>query len=67
MSDIPNTKLIACPVFGAPPAADKAQLVIVMAGDQRVKTELTNLLVPAMGRKVVDVGGSIRKGMFVSK
>lgn len=62
MDELPLTNLIASPVFGAPAAADKAQLVIVMAGDQRVKGELAKLLVPSMGRKVIDVGGSIRKG-----
>lgn len=62
MDELPQTNLIASPVFGAPAAADKAQLVIVMAGDQRVKGELAKLLVPSMGRKIIDVGGSIRKG-----
>lgn len=49
------------PVFGAPPAADAAQLVVVMAGDYRSKKEVAHLLVPAMGRKVIDLGGNLEK------
>ena len=51
------------PVFGAPAAADAAQLIIVMAGDYRSKKEVAHILVPAMGRKVIDMGGNLEKGM----
>lgn len=49
-------------MFGAPPAANKAQLVIIMSGDYRSKKEVAYLLVPAVGRKVVDLGGNLEKG-----
>lgn len=39
-------------VFGAPTAADKRQLVIVLAGEYKIKKEIAYLVVPAMGRKV---------------
>jgi hypothetical protein len=39
-------------VFGAPPAADKKQLLIVLAGEYKIKKEIAYLVVPAIGRKV---------------
>ena len=50
------------PVFGAPPVADAAQLIVVMAGDYRSKKEVAHVLIPAMGRKVIDLGGNLQKG-----
>ena len=50
------------PVFGAPAAADVANLIIVMAGEYRSKKEVAHLLVPAMGRKILDLGGNLEKG-----
>lgn len=51
-----------CPVFGAPVVATAAQLLIVMSGDYRSKKEVAHLLHPAVGRKVMDLGGNIEKG-----
>ena len=33
-----------------------------MSGDYRSKKEVAYLLVPAIGRKVVDLGGNLEKG-----
>jgi hypothetical protein len=33
-----------------------------MSGDYRSKKEVAYLLVPAVGRKVVDLGGNLEKG-----
>lgn len=55
------------PVFGAPPAADAAQLLVVMAGDYRSKKEVANILIPAVGRKVIDLGGNLEKGLSTSR
>ena len=52
------------PVFGAPKVADAAQLIVVMAGDYRSKKEVAHLLVPAMGRRVIDLGGNLEKGVY---
>ncbi|KAL0951668.1 hypothetical protein HGRIS_008347 [Hohenbuehelia grisea] len=60
-SSLPNVNLITSPVFGNPAVADKAQLLIVMSGDYRSKKEIAYLLVPAVGRKVFDLGGNIEK------
>lgn len=43
---------ITCSVFGAPAAAEKRQLVIVLAGEYKIKKEIAYLVVPAIGRKV---------------
>jgi 3-hydroxyisobutyrate dehydrogenase-like beta-hydroxyacid dehydrogenase len=62
ISRIPHCHLITSPVFGAPAAADKAQLLICMSGDYRSKKEVAFLFVPAVGRKVIDLGGNLEKG-----
>ena len=62
ISNIPSARFIASPVFGAPAAAVAAQLLIVMSGDYRSKKEVAHILYPAVGRKVVDLGGNVEKG-----
>ena len=64
ISGFPHTHLITCPVFGRLSVADKAGLVLVMSGDYRSKKEVAYLLVPAIGRKVIDLGGNLEKGKF---
>ncbi|RDB28753.1 putative oxidoreductase YfjR [Hypsizygus marmoreus] len=61
VSSIPHSHLITCPVFGTPAVAEKAQLLIIMSGDYRSKKEVAYLLVPAVGRKVIDLGGNLEK------
>lgn len=62
ITEAPHAHLITCPVFGAPPAADKAQLLLIMSGDYRSKKEVAFLLIPAIGRKAFDLGGNLEKG-----
>jgi 3-hydroxyisobutyrate dehydrogenase-like beta-hydroxyacid dehydrogenase len=62
VSSIPSAHLVASPVFGAPAMADKAQLLIVMSGNYHSKKEVAYLFVPAIGRKIVDLGENIEKG-----
>lgn len=62
ISHLPYSHLITCQFFGAPPAAVLAQLVLIMSGDYRSKKEVAYLLVPAVGRKVIDLGGNLEKG-----
>ncbi|KAJ7608710.1 NAD-P-binding protein [Roridomyces roridus] len=61
ISSIPHCRLITSPVFGTPLVAASAQLVIVMSGDYRSKKEAAHTLVPAVGRKVIDLGGNLEK------
>ena len=62
MSGVPSTHFITAPVFGPPVAAAAAQLLIVMSGDYRSKKEVAHLLHPAVGRKIMDLGGNVEKG-----
>ena len=39
----------------------------MMSGDYRSKKEVAYLLVPAIGKKVVDLGGNLEKGAFFSE
>ncbi|KAG1766407.1 NAD(P)-binding protein [Suillus occidentalis] len=61
LSSFPHTRFITSPIFGPPPAADKATLLIAMSGDYRSKKEVAFLLVPAVGRKVIDLGENVEK------
>ncbi|KAJ4002250.1 hypothetical protein F5050DRAFT_1802533 [Lentinula boryana] len=61
VSRLAHCHYISCPVFGRPNVADKAQLLIVMAGEYRSKKEVAYLLVPAVGRKVIDLGENVEK------
>lgn len=61
LSSFPHTRFITSPIFGPPPAADKATLVVAMSGDYRSKKEVAFLLVPAVGRKVIDLGENVEK------
>lgn len=61
LSSFPHTRFITSPIFGPPPAADKATLVIAMSGDYRSKKEVAFLLVPTVGRKVLDLGENVEK------
>ena len=65
ISSIPSTHFIAAPVFGPHTAAAAAQLVIIMSGDYRSKKEVAHLLHPAVGRKVMDLGGNVEKGTLL--
>jgi hypothetical protein len=62
LSSFPHTHFVISPIFGAPQAADSANLVIAMSGNYRSKKEVAFLLVPAVGRKVIDLGGNVEKG-----
>ena len=62
ISSLPHCHLVTAPVFGPPAMADAAKLLIAMSGDYRSKKEVAYLLVPAIGRKVYDLGGNLEKG-----
>lgn len=62
ISSFPHTHLVTCPVLGPPAQAEKAGLILVMSGDYKAKKELAYILIPAVGRKVIDLGGNLEKG-----
>ena len=65
ISSVPHARFITCPVFGAPAAAAKGLLIVVMSGDYRSKKEVAYHLVPAVARKIIDLGGNVEKGLGV--
>ncbi|KIK99484.1 hypothetical protein PAXRUDRAFT_787959 [Paxillus rubicundulus Ve08.2h10] len=58
LSGIPHCHFVASPVVGPPAAATNGGLIVLMSGDYAAKKEVAYLLVPAIGRKVIDVGGN---------
>jgi 3-hydroxyisobutyrate dehydrogenase-like beta-hydroxyacid dehydrogenase len=62
LSQIAHVHLVTCPVSGLPPLADKAELLMAVSGNYRARKEVSHLLVPAMARKVVDLGENPEKG-----
>jgi hypothetical protein len=42
--------------------AENATLFIALSGDYRSKKEVAYTLVPAIGRRVLDLGGNVEKG-----
>ncbi|RXW18510.1 hypothetical protein EST38_g7352 [Candolleomyces aberdarensis] len=63
LCSFPHTHLITCPVLGSAVVADKSQLTLIMSGDYPSKKEVANLLVPSVGRKVLDLGGDLEKAL----
>ena len=61
LTKIAHVHFVAGPVFGPPSAADKGQLVAVLAGHYRSKKEVAYILVPAVARKVIDLGGNVER------
>ncbi|KAF9245888.1 hypothetical protein BU15DRAFT_70949 [Melanogaster broomeanus] len=61
LSSIPHCHFIASPVIGPPMAAKDGKLLVLMSGDYGAKKEVAYLLVPGVGRKVIDVGGNVEK------
>jgi hypothetical protein len=44
--------------------AENATLIIALSGDYRSKKEVAYTVVPAIGRRVLDLGGNVEKGDF---
>jgi hypothetical protein len=42
--------------------AENATLIFALSGDYRSKKEVAYTLVPAIGRRVLDLGGNVEKG-----
>lgn len=61
ITSFPNCHLVGSPVFGRPPVADAAKLIVVLSGDYHSRKQIAHLLVPAMGRMVMDLGDDVTK------
>jgi len=53
---------LCCPVFGPPAVAKTAQLLLVMSGAEQGKERVKSLLVPTVGKSIIDVGEDCGKG-----
>jgi 3-hydroxyisobutyrate dehydrogenase-like beta-hydroxyacid dehydrogenase len=58
-SSVSNTRFIMSPVFGPPPAAASARLMLCIGGEYHARKEIIQLLVPSMARKALEVGESV--------
>ena len=63
LSTFPHTHLITCPVLGSSLVADQAKLMLIMSGDYPSKKLVANIFVPSIGRRVIDLGGDLEKGL----
>ncbi|TYJ53496.1 hypothetical protein B9479_005882 [Cryptococcus floricola] len=59
----PHRAFLSCPVFGVPRAAETADLILAMAGDYFAKKHAAHALVPAIGKKVIDLGSNVERAM----
>lgn len=57
---------LSSPAFGPPAVAKSAQLLLVLAGDSAAKEKVKPLLVPAVGKAVLDVGDEAVKGVSMN-
>ena len=56
---------LSCPVFGPPAAAKSAGLLVVVSGDSSARDIVKPLLVPTIGKAVLDCGEEASKGALM--
>ncbi|WWD16895.1 hypothetical protein CI109_101327 [Kwoniella shandongensis] len=59
----PHRSFLSCPVFGVPKAAESADLILAISGDYFAKKHAAHALVPAIGKKVMDLGSNVERAM----
>lgn len=59
----PHRSFLSCPVFGVPRAAETADLILAISGDYFAKKHAAHALVPAIGKKVMDLGSNVERAM----
>lgn len=62
-SSRPHRTFLSCPVFGVPHAAESGHLVLAISGDYFAKKHVAHALVPAIARKVMDLGSNVERAM----
>jgi 3-hydroxyisobutyrate dehydrogenase-like beta-hydroxyacid dehydrogenase len=60
-SSKPHRVFLSCPVFGIPRAAESADLILAISGDYFAKKHAAHALVPAIGKKVMDLGSNVER------
>ncbi|CAD6565561.1 MAG: hypothetical protein TREMPRED_001528 [Tremellales sp. Tagirdzhanova-0007] len=59
----PHRVFLSCPVFGIPRAAESADIIFAISGDYFAKKHAAHALVPAIGKKVMDLGSNVERAM----
>ncbi|KAK4687829.1 hypothetical protein P7C73_g2285, partial [Tremellales sp. Uapishka_1] len=54
---------LGCPLWGTPPVAKAAQLLLVVSGDPESKKIVSDILKPAVGKAIIDAGDEASKGV----
>ncbi|ORY26073.1 6-phosphogluconate dehydrogenase [Naematelia encephala] len=62
-SSKPHRVFLSCPVFGVPRAAESADLILAISGDYFAKKHVAHALVPAIARRVMDLGSNVERAM----
>lgn len=62
-SSKPYRVFLTCPVFGVPHAAEHADVILAISGDYFAKKHAAHALVPAIGKKVMDLGSNVERAM----
>ena len=62
-SSRPHRIFLSCPVFGIPRAAESAELILVISGDYFAKKHAAHMLVPAIGKKIMDLGSNVERAV----
>lgn len=52
---------LACPVFGPPPMAETAELLVVVSGEYHARAHAVKFLVPSIAKKALNVGENVEK------
>ncbi|WWC62000.1 uncharacterized protein I303_104587 [Kwoniella dejecticola CBS 10117] len=56
---------LACPVFGRPPMAQAAKLLIISSGPSEAQEKVKQLLKPVIGDRLIDVGEDVKKATAI--
>ncbi|KAI9632222.1 NAD binding domain of 6-phosphogluconate dehydrogenase-domain-containing protein [Dioszegia hungarica] len=59
----PHRTFLSCPVFGVPKAAETADITLAISGDYYAKKHAAHALVPALAKKVMDLGSNVERAM----
>jgi len=52
---------LSTPIFGPPPVAKSAQLLLVVSGDAKAREFIKPIIKPAIGKSIIDVGDNVMK------
>ncbi|CAO3668722.1 unnamed protein product [Umbelopsis vinacea] len=54
---------LATPIFGLPPRAKAAELIIIKAGDHKLRAIIDTYLIPAMGNRSIELGEDVGEAL----